>query len=139
MTTGNCSSLAKALVCTLLAVSTATLRAQIGYQVTKGTETKVALGIAGAGALIVVGVYFAIHHGHSLTGCAVSDSNGLQLQSQGDQQTYRLVGGVAEIKPGDRIHVSGKKQRANTAVPREFLVEKLNKDFGPCKVAANAR
>jgi hypothetical protein len=139
MTTRSGSIVAKALICALLTAFTATVNAQYGYQVTKSTETKVAFGVVGAGALVGVGVYFAIHHGHSLTGCTVSGSNGLQLQSQGDQQTYKLVGEIAEIKPGERIHVSGKKQKVNTAVPREFLVEKLNKDFAPCKMATDAR
>jgi len=79
--------------------------------------------------LIGVGVYFAVHHGHSLKGCASSGTDGLQLLNEGNQQTYLLAGNVDGIKPGDRIGVSGKKSRPG----KKFVVGKLSKDYGPCR------
>lgn len=92
----------------------------------------VAIGAIGAG--IGIGIYVAIRHNHSLTGCAVSGANGLQIQSQGDQQSFALIGEVAGIKSGDRVRVTGKKVKSNAGAPRQFLVEKLGKDYGACKV-----
>jgi hypothetical protein len=96
-------------------------------------------GIAAGGAVLGIGVFYAFHHSHSLTGCAVSGADGLQLQSQGDQQAFGLVGDVASVKAGDKVRVSGKKKKNNGDAPRQFLVEKLQKDYGPCTVERAAR
>jgi hypothetical protein len=100
--------------------------------VSNGQIAGVAAGIAGAGAAIGIGVFYAVHHGHSLTGCTVSGSSGIELLSEGDRATWALVGEVNDIKPGERIHVSGKKEKKDSADKRQFLVEKVSKDFGPC-------
>jgi hypothetical protein len=132
MTTKSRNIIAGILLSALLTATTAAARAQVGYQVTKGTVAGVAAVIAGVGVGIGLGVYFAIRHSHSLTGCAVAGANGLEFQNRGDQQTYALIGQVADIKPGDRVRVSGKNEKKASA-PQQFLVEKLNKDFGACK------
>ena len=105
----------------------------MGIRLPKGTVAGVAAVIAGVGVGIGLGVYFAVRQNHSLTGCAVAGANGLELQNRGDQQTYALIGQVADIKPGDRVRVSGKKEKKKASAPQQFLVEKLNKDFGACK------
>jgi hypothetical protein len=51
-----------------------------------------------------------------------------------NQQSYVLVGEVAGIKPGDRVRVSGKREKKNAGGPQQFLVEKLTKDYGVCTV-----
>ncbi|HWE87118.1 MAG TPA: hypothetical protein VG267_19385 [Terracidiphilus sp.] len=99
--------------------------------VSKGQIAGVAIGIAAVGAAIGVGVYFAIRHNASITGCAASGLNGLQLVNEGDSQTYSLMGIVASIKPGDRVRVSGKKKKV-AGVAHPFLVEKVKRDFGAC-------
>jgi len=43
-----------------------------------------------------------------------------------------LSGQVADIKPSDRVRVSGKKEKKKAGAPQQFLVEKLSKDFGAC-------
>ena len=139
MTTKSRNIIAGILLSALLAATSATARAQVGYQVTKGTVAGVAAVIAGVGVGVGLGVYFAVRHNHSLTGCAVSSPNGLQLQSQGDQQIYALVGDIAGITSGDRIRVSGKREKKSAGVPRQFLVEKLAKDYGFCAAAPGAR
>jgi hypothetical protein len=96
----------------------------------------IVVGIAASGAAMGVGVYYVVHLDHAITGCAFSAASGLKLKSQGDEQVYSLVGEVAAIKPGERIRVSGKKQKKNATMPRQFLVEKLNKDLGSCTITS---
>jgi hypothetical protein len=55
------------------------------------------------------------------------------LVSENDQKVYALAGEVAGIKSGERVRVSGKKGRKSAGAHPQFLVEKLNKDFGACK------
>ena len=96
-------------------------------------KTTTAVGAIGAG--IGIGIYYAIHHNHNLTGCAVSGAEGLELVNKGDQQRYLLVGAASAIKPGERILVSGKTVKKSTGPTPQFLVERLSKDYGPCPVA----
>ena len=99
------------------------------------SETAEAVGVViGVGAAIGVGIYFAVHANHSVTGCTAAAANGIQLQQ--DQQTWSLIGSTGAIKPGERIRVSGKKQKKIAGAPRTFLVEKLAKDYGPCTATA---
>ncbi len=102
----------------------------------KGQVVGVVVGIAAVGAAIGVGVYYAVRHNHSLTGCVVSGANGIELSNEGDHKTYGLVGDMAAIKAGDRVRVSGKKQKKGSGDAWPFLVEKVSKDFGPCPVSA---
>ncbi len=127
---------AKIAVCFLLATSSVMAKAQIG--VSKTQAGWIIVGIAASGAAIGIGVYYAVHHGHSLRGCAVSGADGLQLENQGDGQTYALVGLVAAIKPGERVRVSGKKEKKKGSATQQFLVEKLSRDYGPCALASAA-
>jgi len=98
-----------------------------------GKTAGVIIALVGVGALIGVGVYFAVHHGHSLKGCASSGPSGMQLLNESDQQTYALAGEVDEIKAGDRVRVSGNKKKP-TGGSRQFVATKLAKDYGPCKI-----
>jgi hypothetical protein len=125
-----------------VSAATTSARAQIGggnygdIGATKVQEAAVIAGIAGVGAGIGVGVYFLIRHDHTITGCAVSGPNGLVLQSEGDPQSFDLVGVVSGIKPEMRVRVSGKKKGRDAGGNRTFLVEKLAEDFGPCQALA---
>ena len=104
-----------------------------GFTPTKGEWAAIIAIVAAVGVGIGVGVYFAVHHGHSLTGCAATTPDGLQLVTDGGNQTYALDGDVGGIKAGDRVRVSGNKKK-DAAGSRKFLVEKPAKDFGVCKV-----
>jgi hypothetical protein len=126
------SIFAKAAVCTLL-VTVAPRPAAANSLPTHSDIVWIGVGVGAIGAGIALGIYFAVHHNPTLTGCAVSTPNGLQLQSQGDQQTYALVGAVAGIKSGERIRVSGKEEKKSVGANRQFIVEKLSKDFGSCR------
>ncbi len=137
MTAGHRSILAMVAVCALLVSTTGTATAQIG--VTRTQAGWIGVGVAAIGAGIGIGIFYAVHHGHSIDGCALSGPNGLELQNRGDQQTYALIREVAGIKPGDRVRVSGKKEKKKAGAPQQFLVEKLSKDFGYCKVQSAMR
>jgi hypothetical protein len=120
-------------ICALLA-TIATKPAKANSIPTQSDIAWIGVAIGAIGAGIGIGIYYAVRHNRALTGCAVSGASGLQLQNESDQQSYALIGDVAGIKPGDRVRVSGKKGKGKTGAPRQFLVEKLGKDFGACKV-----
>ncbi|HEY0796040.1 MAG TPA: hypothetical protein VGD64_09690 [Acidisarcina sp.] len=90
--------------------------------------------IVGVGAVIGVGVALEVSHSHHiLKGCASSGPNGLELQT--GTKNYLLSGATTDIKPGDivRVHGSRVKQQKHSTADQTFSVEKLNKDYGPCK------
>jgi hypothetical protein len=120
------------LILLLCLVTTQTARANVGY-VSDGKAAAVIIGVVAAGVLIGLGVYFAVHRGHSLRGCASGEAGNLRLLNEGDQQTYSLLGSVNGIHPGDRIRVSGNKEKAGGPA-REFEVTKITKEYGQCKV-----
>ena len=74
---------------------------------------------------------------NSLQGCVSSAPNSLLLLNEGDRQTYDLVGDTAAVKVGERVKVSGKKKK-DTSGKRYFLVGKLSKNYGACKVSPAA-
>lgn len=126
--------IAKAVLCVVLVV-TAARPANAGSIPTKSDVVWIGIAVGAIGAGIGIGIYYAVHHGHSLKGCAVSGPDGLQLQTEGDHQTYVLVGEVAGIKSGERVRVSGKRAKKTAGATPQFLVETLSKDYGACKVA----
>jgi hypothetical protein len=135
MTEGRNQILATVIACAMAVTATTPASAQSGTPiggVTKSDAAWIVVAIAAIGAGIGIGIYYAVHHNHSLTGCAVSGANGLELQNKGDQQTYTLVGAVAAIKPGERIRVSGKRVKKTAGPTQQFLVEQLSKDYGAC-------
>ncbi len=105
---------------------------------TKGQVIGISVGIAAAGAAIVTGFHYLIHHHRDLTGCAAVTPDGLRLQDESDRQTYSLVGRIAGISPEDRIRVCGRKVEAEAGDSRLFIVERLSRDFGYCSAKAEA-
>ena len=100
---------------------------------TNGDIVWIGVGIAAIGAGITIGIVLAVgHHDHNIAGCVATGPNGLELLSESDQQTYALVGNTADIKAGDRVRVSARKQKTSVAGPRVLVVNKLGKDFGSC-------
>jgi hypothetical protein len=126
------------LLCTSLLLLAKPSEAQIGgisgpIGISKGQATGIIVGIVAVGVAIGIGIYLIVRKGPSLTGCAASNAGGLSLQNEGDQQTYTLIGETAGIKTGDRIRVSGKKKKKDPSGNRDFFVQKLAKNYGPCK------
>jgi hypothetical protein len=99
------------------------------------------LSSAGIAAVVVgttVGITLAVQHSHhTVQGCIFSDADGLKLRTS-DAKIYSVKGETADIKVGDKLKLHGSKEKkikGAPAVDQVFLVEKLNKDYGPC--AAN--
>jgi hypothetical protein len=104
-----------------------------------GSNAKSDLLIAGfltAVALVGVGVYFAMRHQHNLKGCVVDGSKGMELQTESGEG-FALFGQTAGVKAGERVKISGSRQKAVKGVSarQSFVVQRLDKDFGACTVA----
>lgn len=127
--------IACAMAVTAIAPASAQSNTPIGG-VTKSDEVWIGVAIAAIGAGIGIGVFYAVHHGQRLTGCAVSRANGLELQNRDDGQTYALVGAVATIKPGERVRVSGKRVKKSAGPTPQFLVDHLSRDYGACPASS---
>jgi hypothetical protein len=119
-------------ICAFCLTTTKTASGGIGYA-SNGKTAGVIIALVGVVALIGVGVYIAVHHGHSLKGCASQGPGAMQLLNEGDQRTYALAGDVDGIKAGNRVRVSGNKKKAS-GNSRQFIATKLAKDYGPCKI-----
>jgi hypothetical protein len=72
-------------------------------------------------------IYYLVRQPPTITGCAIAGANGLTLQSEGDHQTFFLIGDTATVKAGDRVKVKGKKQKKDAAGNRNFLVSDLRR------------
>lgn len=111
----------------------APMRVKAQKIVSNGEIVGAIVGIAAAGVAIGVGTYYLVRKA-SITGCAVSSRNDIELRNDIDQQNYTLLGDTTDIRAGERIRVKGKKTKKDSSAGRKFLVEKLVKDYGPCKV-----
>lgn len=104
------------------------------------SNAEIAGAIIGIGAVIAVAIIVPVEINrshHTLTGCVVTNANGLDLQT-GDGKTYSLEGDATSIKVGDKVKLHGtkiKKTKDSTG-PGVFKVEKLNRNYGPCPVAS---
>lgn len=127
--------LANLVVCALLLPAPANASrvrpAQSNQIVSKGQVAGIVALIVAVGAAIGIGIYVAVRHGSTITGCAASGPDGLSLENEGDHQTYSLMGDLAAVKPGDHLRVSGKKKKTR-GTTHPFLVDKVKRDFGAC-------
>ena len=124
-----------ALSCLLLGADSPTQckRVQIG------PSTGEVVGIAvGAGAVIVGTVtLISLHesHQHNIKGCVIAGPSGLEVQNEQDSKTYALIGVPSDVKVGDIVKVHGKKEKGQKdAGAQEFRIDKMSRNFGPCKV-----
>ena len=118
-----------AILCCLLLVSPRPAHADSLHT----AVVEVIVGIVAVTAAVTVGVVLLVRHHPSVKGCAVSGPDGLQL-TNGDGQTFLLVGDLDGLKPGERVRVSGKKAKGS-APPGKFVVEK-SQVYGPCPATA---
>ena len=129
------SMVATVVLCAAALTATPAANAQTGTIVSKSEVAGILIAIVATGAAIVIVTYVVIHHGytsHNITGCVESGAGGLVLENQGDHQPYDLVGAVTDVKQGERVHVSGKKEKKTAGATRQFQVDKLTKDYGAC-------
>jgi hypothetical protein len=103
------------------------------------TGEVVGIGVA-IGATIVIGTVVLVHVNHShheIRGCVTSGPNGLQVENESDKKIYTLIGVPSNVKVGDIVKVHGDKEKQAKGSPanQDFKVEKMSKDYGPCKVS----
>ena len=96
-----------------------------GYKSTTG----IAIGAAAAAGVTVA--YLALHNRGSVSGCVEAAGNGTQLVDPKSQRTFALIPGTADLKPGERVALKGKKIK-NDNGEMSFQVQEVKKDYGPC-------
>lgn len=89
-------------------------------------------------AVIVVGTVVLVEVNkshHNLKGCVTAGPDGLTLHSEGNSKVYALTGVPVNVKVGDVIKVHGSKSKGkkDSAGDQDFAVEKMSRDYGPCK------
>jgi len=110
---------------------------------TSCSTTQIALSvtaIAAVGAGTAVGITLAVQNSnHTLQGCLISGPIGLELRTS-DAKIFAIEGEAATIKVGDRVKLHGSKVKKTkgAAGDQVFVVEKLKKDYGPCRADALA-
>jgi hypothetical protein len=126
------------LTCLLLSGATApqtcnTSNESIGPS--KGEVIGVAVAVVGVVAIGTV-VLVEVHKSHhTIKGCVLAGPSGLQVQDTSNQKIYDVTGVTANVKVGDQVRLHGNKEKkAKGATTQTFTIEKLNKDYGPCKV-----
>ena len=96
------------------------------------------VGVAvGAGAVVATLVAVEVHHAHhTINGCTSNGPSGIQLQTSGGAKTYLLSGNTAHITAGEHVRLHGAKVKPSrhSNIDPTFLVERENKDYGPCKL-----
>jgi hypothetical protein len=95
-----------------------------------GSGKAIGIGI-GAAAAGGVGLYLALHHGSSVTGCVQSGNDGLLLTDEKNRKTYSLLPGGADLKPGEKVELKGKKSN-EAGAGQTFQATKLVKNLGEC-------
>ena len=101
------------------------------------TGEVVGVGVAVIGGIAIGTVVLVhVHHAHhTVKGCVYAGSNGFEVKTD-DNKVYALSGDTLKVKEGDLVKFHGNKiKRAKGSTDDQtFLVEKINKDYGPCKL-----
>lgn len=93
-----------------------------------GKAIGIGVGAAAAGAGVL---YLALHHGNSVTGCVRSGDDGLNLVDEKNKKSYVLLPGGADVRPGERVELKGKKSAAE-GKGQTFQARKLVRNLGAC-------
>jgi hypothetical protein len=100
------------------------------------SEAGVVAGIVAVAAAVVVITVVVVHEStkkRTVTGCVASGANGMSMTDEKDKRIYALSGDTADIKPGDRVTLQGKKAKPKGAsAPLAWEVNKETNDFGTC-------
>ena len=102
------------------------------------SEGEVIGAAVGIVAVVVVGTVVLVEVNkshHNLKGCVTAGPDGLTLHTEGNSKVYALTGVPANVKVGDVIKVHGSKSKGqiDSAGNQNFAVEKMSRDYGPCK------
>lgn len=102
------------------------------------SNTEVYGAVAGIAAGIAVGtiVLVEVHKSHhTVKGCVTAGPEGLTVHSEGNQKVYALTGVTANVKVGDIVKLNGNKEKSqkDSAGDEDFMIQKMSRDYGPCK------
>jgi hypothetical protein len=95
----------------------------------------IVVGIVVTAVALVVATVLVIHYSkkRAITGCVISGESGMTLTDEKDKQIYTISGNTADIKPGDRMKLQGKKVKPK-AVDKTLVWEasQVTKNYGAC-------
>ena len=101
--------------------------------VSNGTIAGVIVGMVAAVAIVAYVVVHESSKKRSITGCVIPSDHGMSLTDEKDKHSYALSGNTGDIKPGDRLTLSGKKIKPKDAGrPVVWETKTISKDFGAC-------
>jgi hypothetical protein len=107
-----------------------------------GVGQVVGVGIAVVGGIAVGTIVLVeVHKSHHMVkGCVTAGPDGLQVHNEGDQKVYALTGLTANVKVGDIVKLNGDKEKhqKDAAGDQDFMIQKMSRDYGPCKAALGA-
>jgi hypothetical protein len=103
-----------------------------------GIAPVVAIASVAIAAAVIIPVVI-VHNHHNLKGCVTTGGSGLEVV-QDDAKAFTLVSPPADLKVGDSVHLHGAKIKAKKGSKDgpTFVVDKVTRDYGPCKVPATA-
>jgi len=94
------------------------------------------IGIVAVAVALVVITVVIVHESRkkrTVTGCVTSGANGMSVTDEKDKRIYALSGNTADIKPGDRFTLHGKKVNPKGAnAPLSWQVNNEINDLGAC-------
>jgi hypothetical protein len=97
-----------------------------------GRDVGITLAVVGAGVGLTL---LAVHGKHFVKGCVSGAPGSLSLGTD-DAQRFTLVGAPASMHAGEMMRLKGHKGAKDKSGNRNFLVDGVAKDYGPCKVAS---
>jgi|SRR2546421_2738545 len=122
------------LIVVLSGVLAKPAEAQSGKIVNTGPIVAAIVGVAAAVVVVTVVVIHESSKKRTITGCVNSEENGMSMTDEKDKRLYALSGNTADIKPGDRITLQGKKVKPNgTDKTLVWEAKRVTKDFGACQ------
>jgi hypothetical protein len=99
-----------------------------------GKTIGLGVGAAAAGAGVL---YLTLRHRGSVTGCVEAGNDGLSLVDEQKHQTYSLMPGSTDLKPGERVQVKGKRSK-DGAGTKIFEANRVVKNLGACSTQSAA-
>jgi hypothetical protein len=109
---------------------------QIGPSEGKVVGVAVA-AVAVVAAAIIIPIEVSKSH-HTVKGCIFNTPTGLELRTD-DNKTYALSGATTGLAPGSTIRLHGNKQKQdkNATGDQVFVIQKMQKNYGPCQALAS--
>jgi hypothetical protein len=97
-----------------------------------GRDVGITLAVVGAGVGLTL---LAVHGRHIVKGCVSGEPGSLSLGTD-DAQRFTLVGAPASMHAGELLKLKGHKGAKDKSGHRNFLIDGVAKDYGPCKSAS---